>query len=163
MNKKMFFLVLFFVVVLISIMIGYGLSHRNLSSHHASISVNFPDSESSDQRLDRYDAVLEAMKTWAEESDMYLVTNPADKGNLSSFASNPDADVRECLFGDTLSSDGPMPLQVMVSFDINELRVVRIIFAQGYSEEPTERLKTISSDLHSRLVKINEQTSYSIW
>lgn len=136
---------------------------QRLSSHHASINVHLSEDDSSDERLMKYERVIETMKAWAQESDLYLVTNSDDKANLSSFTTNPDADVRECCFKDQLSSKGPMPLQVMSSYDVNGMQIVRIMFAEGYSKEPSQRLKTISSDLHGRLVKVIEETYYSIW
>lgn len=164
MKSNKIFAIAFFVIVSVVVLGVFLLSNRNLSSHHASINMHLSENDSRDSRLLVYEKVLETMKDWAEESDMYFIENSNDKGNLSSFTSNPDADVREFLFKDKLSSEGPMPLQVMGSYDANgSLQIVRIMFAQGYSKEPSERLKKISSDLHSRLVKMNEKTYYSIW
>lgn len=162
-SKKIGFIVLP-VVILIIIGGVFVLSNRNLTSHHASINMHLSENGPPEKRLLIYEEVIDTMKAWAKESEMYLVIDPDDEGNLSSFTTNPDADVRECCFKDELSSDGPMPLQVMSSYDVNgSLQMVRIMFAEGYSKEPSERLKRISSDLHSRLLKINDQTYYSIW
>jgi hypothetical protein len=163
-GKKVFFCI-FSVAIGLLITLGlWGCSTRGLSSHHASINVHLSENRSHEDRLMKYEGVIETMKTWAADSDMYLIQNANDAVALSTFTTNSNADVRECCFKDTLSSDGPMPLQVMCSYDANSsLQIVRIMFAQGYSKEPSERLKKISSDLYTRLVKINEQTYYSIW
>ena len=164
MKKRSFFSILTSLFVLVVVITVLWMPNHNLTSHHASINVHLADNDSRDEHLLIYEKVLETMKDWAEESGMYFVENPNDKGNLSPFTSNPEADVREFLFKDKLSSDGPMPLQVMGTYDANgSLQIVRIMFAQGYSKEPSERLKRISSDLYTRLTKINEKTYYSIW
>ncbi|MHC5083671.1 MAG: hypothetical protein ACYTET_06995 [Planctomycetota bacterium] len=158
--------VLISVVIVIPVLglILYGFMQNGLTSHHASINVHLPEDISSQERLVRYEKIVEAMKTWAAGADMSLVENPDEKGNLSSFTSNPNADVRTCYFKDKLSSGGSMPLQMMSSYDANgSLQIVRIMFSEGYSREPSERLKRISSDLHARLLEVNKETDYRIW
>ena len=148
------------IVILIIILGIFVLSKNNLTSHHASINMHFPSGDSPDQRLAKYERVIGTMKAWAADADMSLV----EEGSLSAFTSNPDADVRECRFKDKLPSDERMPLEAMSFYDANaSAPIVKIMFSQGISREPSERLKRISTDLHSRLVKLNEETFYSIW
>ncbi|MCD6176123.1 MAG: hypothetical protein J7K65_10220 [Planctomycetes bacterium] len=155
-------IILVVLVVLVAALVVFWMSNRNLTSHHASINVHLSEDDSFVGRLSKYEKVVEVMKSWAVESNMYLVEG--GEVNLSTFTTNPDADVRGCCFKDKLSSDGPMPLQVMSSYDANGfLQIVRIMFAEGYSREPSERMERLSSDLHARLVKVNEATYYSIW
>jgi len=132
---------------------------QSLSSHHVLIQVPLADVHSSEQRQIEYQQVMEMMNAWAAESDMCA----SERSNLSSVTSDAEADVRECHFRDRLSKNGPMPLQAMLSCNFNELEIIQISFAEGYSKQPSERLKKVSTDLYNRLVIINEKTSYSIW
>ncbi len=137
------------------------LSTRNLTSHHASINIDMSIYESTEERISKFENIVSTMKHWAKESDMRLIESN-ETISLSSFNSDPDTETREYSFKDKLSTDGPMPLQVMITYDVNgSLQKVRIMFAEGYSKEPSSRLQKISSNLHSRLEE--HKAIYDIW
>ena len=151
------------IVTLLSGLLLSGCTTGKLTSHHASVNVHFPEGISSEEALAGYEKVIETVKVWAADSDLYLVEDPSDKSNLTIFTTNPNADVRQCFFRDKLSSEGPMPLQAMSSYDVNDAsQVVHIVIIEGYSEEPSKRLKQISKSLHSRLAQMNKKTTYRI-
>lgn len=152
------FIILTASIVFIS---TFWMSKRNLTSHHASINIDMSIYGSTEERISEFENIISTMKEWAKESDMHLVENN-ETVNLSSFTTDPDAEIREYCFKDNLSSDGPMPLQVMISYNVNgSLQKVRIMFAEGYSKEPSSRLQKISSDLYSRLE--GHKVTYNIW
>jgi hypothetical protein len=155
-----------FILSAVAVLVGLGgifyLSHQNLTSHTASIDIDMSIYEKSEERVAKFEAIVSTMKAWAAESEMYLVDRKKEAVNLSSFTTNPNADVRETYFKDRLASGGPMPLQGMVSYDVNgSLQIVRIRFTEGYSKKPSERLEKTSRDLYARMKDF--KTIYSIW
>ena len=162
MNKRKIKYLIFIIIIIPIVFIGsLWLSKRNLSSHHASINIDMSIYDSTEEKISKFENIVNTMKDWAKESDMYFAENN-ETINLSSFNSDPDAEVMEYSFKDKLSTDGPMPLQVMISYTVNSsLQKVRIMFAEGYSKEPSSRLQQISNDLYERLE--GHKAAYNIW
>ena len=160
-KRKIKYLILFITTASVAFIGIICLSSRNLSSHHASISIDMSIYGSPEERISKFENIVSTMKEWAKESDVRLIEGN-ETINLSSFSSDPDSEAREYSFKDKLVANGPMPLQIMITYNVNgSLQKVRIMFAEGYSKEPSNRLQIISSDLHSRLEEY--KATYNIW
>lgn len=141
--------------------ITFAVSGCTTSSHHASINIDVSKYDSTENRVAEFEKISGIMKEWAKESDMRLVEGN-EPFNLSSFNSDPSAQVTEYRFKDKSSANEKMPLQVMVSYNVGgSLQIVRVMFAEGYSKEPSNRLKEISADLNRRLKEF--KPVYNIW
>jgi len=155
-----------FVVVAAIVCIGIFVRYLgDISSHHASIHVDLSTYNSRENRLAEYERIMSTINQWASELDMYLVESDDDPVSLSSVNSNPNSDERVTYYKDKLPSGKSMSLEAMITYDANgSLQKVRIMFAEGYSRKPSQRLQQLYEDLQLRLRNdYGDKVTFSIW